>query len=250
VQEVLEHQRQIEKLREAFTYSSVETWQDLDSKGNAVKTETLEHEDIFVNGHLIERTVKRNDRPLDQHEEQKETDRVTKLIEKAQKTPPDRPLEGSEDFNMEPLANLANMMNFGSPRREIFRGRPTIVVDFMGRKDAKAHGLMENASKKVKGTVWIDEADREVAHIEATFMDDFKLGGGLLANIHKGTNLRYDEAPVNGVWLPTDAEGILTARVLLVRARRQHWTERDFHYKRFTVDAQQGKDAKAVVSKP
>jgi hypothetical protein len=37
--------------------------------------------------------------------------------------------------------------------------------------------------------------------------------------------------------------------VLLVKGIRQHFTERDYDYKRFRVEAQQGMDAKAVVEK-
>ena len=95
VREVEEQQKQLEKIRESYTYTSIETWQDLDSNGKVVKTETVEHYIFFVNGHQIERTTKKNDRPLSESEVQKETEHVTKLIEKAQKTPPDQPLDVS-----------------------------------------------------------------------------------------------------------------------------------------------------------
>ena len=65
-----------------------------------------------------------------------------------------------------------------NPRRETFRGRPTIVFDFQGRKDAKTHGIAEDASKKLQGTLWIDEADKEVAHMEVRFDDNFHVAGG------------------------------------------------------------------------
>ena len=92
--EVQEHQKQVEKVRENYTYSSQQTTQDIDSNGQVKKTETQEAEDFFVNGHLIERTVKKDGKTLDDHEQQKETERVTKLVEKAEKTPPDQSLEG------------------------------------------------------------------------------------------------------------------------------------------------------------
>ena len=92
--EVMDHQKQLEKVRETYTYSSSQTVQDIDSNGQVTKTETTEHEDFFVNGHVIERTVKKNGQPLSEHDQQKETERVTKLVEKAEKTPSDQPLEG------------------------------------------------------------------------------------------------------------------------------------------------------------
>lgn len=126
-------------------------------------------------------------------------------------------------------------------------GRPTIAFDFVGRKNAETHGVIENAIKRLKGTIWIDEADRQMARLEATFSDDFKVGGGLLASVRKGTCVHFDQAPVDGgLWLPTGAEATFTARFLLVRGRHQHFTEQDFDYKRFNVDTQQAKDARVI----
>jgi hypothetical protein len=242
--EVQEHQKQLEKVRENYTYSSLQTTQDIDSDGQVKKTETQEGEDFFVNGHVIERTVKKNGQPFDDHDQQKETERVTKLVEKAQKTPPDQPLEGQSIS----ISRVLEIMDVRNPRRETFRGRAAIVFDFAGRKDAQTHGLAEDASKKLQGTIWIDEADRQVAHLEVSFIDNFHVGGGLLANVQKGSNFRFDQTLVNGeVWLPTGAEANMQARVLLVKNMRQHFTESDYDFKRFHVDAQQVKDAKAVV---
>src|ERR1700753_2213233 len=86
MREVAEHQKQLDKVRESYTYTSLQTTQDLDANGKATKTESTENEDFFVNGHVIARVVKRDGQPLSPSEEKKETDRVTKLVEKAQKT--------------------------------------------------------------------------------------------------------------------------------------------------------------------
>lgn len=245
--EVEEHQKELDKVRENYTYSSMQTTQDIDANGQVKKTEDEEGEDFFVNGHAIERTVKKNGKPLSDHEQQKETERITKLVEKAEKTPPDQPLEGPEIS----VSRLLAIMDVRNPRRETFRGRATIVFDFVGRKDAKTHGLAEDASKKLEGTVWVDEADREIAHLEVTFKDNFHVAGGLVANIQKGSNFHFDQAPVSGeLWLPTGGEGTIQARVLLVKGFRQHFVERDYDYKRFQVDAQTSKDAKVAGGKP
>jgi hypothetical protein len=104
-----------------------------------------------------------------------------------------------------------------------------------------------DASKKLKGTMWVDEADRQVAHADVTFDDNFHVAGGLVANVQKGTNFHFDQAPVEEqLWLPTGGEGTLQARVLLFKNMRQHFSERDYDYKRFKVEAQQAKDAKVV----
>ena len=242
MREVEAHQKQLEKIRENYTYNSVLTIQDVDSGGQVRKTESQEYNDFFVHGHVIEREVKKDGQPLSSHEEQKEAERVTKLVEKAQKTPSDEPLDGPSIT----VSRLLDIMDVRNPRRVNYRGRPTIVFDFVGRKDAKTHGIVEDASKKLSGTVWVDEADRQVSHLEVRFDDNFHVAGGLLANVEKGSSFRFDQAPVaDGLWLPTGGEGNVQARVLLFKNLRQHVTERDFDFKRFSVETEQSKQAAA-----
>jgi len=244
MKEVQEHQKQLEKVRENYTYTDALTIQEMDGDGGVAKTETQESEEFFVNGHRISRKVKKDGKPLEGHDLEKETERVTKEVEKAGKTPPDQPLEGQAVS----IGRLLEIMDVRNPRREVYRGRPAIVFDFVGRKDAKTHGLAEDASKKLQGTMWVDEADREVAHLDVAFTDNFHVAGGIVANVQKGSNFHFDQAKVNGeIWLPTGADVTMLVRVLLFKNLRQHITARDYDFRRFRVDAEQGKDAKAVV---
>ena len=246
MREVQEHQKQLDEIRENYTYTSYQVVQDVDANGQTKKTETAEYEDFFVNGHVIERKVKVSDKPLDDAAQRKETERVTKLVEKAEKTSRDKPLEGPSIT----VGRLLEIMDVRNERRELYRGDPTIVFDFVGRKDAKTHGFAEDASKKLEGTLWINEADRQVAHLEVRFIENFRMVGGLVATVQKGSNFRFDQAKVNGeIWLPTGAEGMMQARVLLLKNLRQRFRERDYDYQRFRVEAQPQKDGKVGAGK-
>ncbi len=246
--EVMDHQKQLEKVRENYTYHASLTTQELDSSGKVTKTETEEDEVFFVNAHRILRTVRKDGKPLSDHDQQKEQEHVNKLVEKAVKTPPGEPLEGP-NVNVS-VTHLLEIMQVSNPRREEFRGRPTIIFDFAGLHDAKTHGMAEDASKKLAGTLWVDEKDRQVARMEARFTDNFHIGGGLVANVQKGSSFYFDQAPVNGeIWFPTGAEGHIEARVLLLKGIRQHVTEHNSDYQRFSVDAEQGKSATVVGPK-
>ena len=107
--------------------------------------------------------MKKNGQPLNDHDQQKETERVTKLVEKVEKTPTGHPPHHPTIS----VSRVLEIMDVRNERRVNFRGRTTIVFDFVGREDAKTHGLVEDASKKLQGTIWIDEADCQVAHLEA-----------------------------------------------------------------------------------
>jgi len=236
MREVQEHQKQLDAIRENYTYTSWQAVEDIDSNGTVKKQETGEYEEFFVNGHLIERKVKQSGRLLDGKEQQKETERVTKLVEKAEKTPRDKPLEGPSIT----VSRLLEIMDVRNPRRENFRGEPTIAFDFVGRKDVKTHGIAEDASKKLQGTLWINESDRQVSRLEVSFNDNFRVVGGIVATVQKGSNFRFDQAKVNGeIWLPTGGEGTMQVRVLMVKNLRQRFAERDYDYKRFKVETQQ-----------
>jgi len=243
--QVMDHQKALEKVRENYTYHTSTVTQEIDSNGKVTKTESEESEVFFVNTHRIERTVKTDGKPLNGHDEEKEQERVNKLVEKAERVPPGQSLEGPNVSIT--VSHLLDIMDVTNPRRLIFRGRKTIVFDFAGRRDAKAHGLVEDASKKLAGTLWVDEKDHQVARMEAHFTDNFHMVGGLLANVQKGSSFYFDQAPVNGeIWFPTSAEGQFSARILLVKGVRQHFVEHDSDYERFSVNAETSKDATVV----
>jgi hypothetical protein len=243
--DVMDHQKQLEKVRENYTYHSSNIVQDIDSGGKVTKTESEDSEVFFVNSHRIERAVKKDGKPLSDHDQQKEQERVNKLVDKAQHVPPGQPLEGRDEQIS--ITHLLDIMQVTNPRRETFRGRSTIVFDFAGKHDAKTHGIAEDASKKIAGTIWIDEKDKQVARMEAHFTDNFHVAGGLLANVQKGSSFYFDQAPVNGeIWFPTNAEGHIEARVLLLKGIRQHVVEHDSDYERFSVETETSKTATVV----
>lgn len=239
---VHDHQKQVEALREDYTFDSERTKQEIDGDGTVKSTEKEERQQFFVNGHMIGRLVKRNGQPLSADDQKKEDEHIKDLVEKAQKTSPDERLEGPSIS----VSRVLELVELRNPRRENFRGRPTIIFDFVGRKDAKTHGMMEDASKKLQGTVWIDEADLQVAHLEVLVADTFRIAGGLVASVQKGSTFRFDQAPVErGLWLPVGYETNMQARVLLVKNLREHVVQRDFGYKCFHVQTQQAVNVEA-----
>lgn len=245
MQEVVAHQKELETIRENYTYRELTVTEDVDPHGKVMKTESEEDEVFFVNGHEIDRVVQKNGKPLTGADADKEQKRVTKQVEKAEKVPSDRSLQNPNQTIT--VGKMLEIMQVTNPRRVEYNGRSTLEFDLAGRHDAKTHGIAEGAMKKIAGSIWIDEQDRQVAHLEVRFTDNFHLGGGLLANIEKGTEFRFDQGLVNGeIWLPTGGEIHVTARLMLLKGVRQHLTIHDWDYKRFHVDAEQQKSAAAL----
>jgi hypothetical protein len=235
LRDVEAHQKQLDKAREDYTFRSVQTTRELDSKGNTKKIETEEHEVFFVNGNEIEKLVRKNGKELTADQARKEQERVNKEVLKVSKP-------GYKDTDKDEItvSRLLEIVAFSHPRRVVLNGRNTIAFDFAGDEHAKTHGRGEDALKKVSGTIWIDEADREVSRMNATLDENYHVGFGLLASVAKGSNVVFDQALIrNEAWLPTNVALHLQARALLVAGIRAEIDIRFDQYQKFQTDATQ-----------
>jgi len=131
------------------------------------------------------------------------------------------------------LDDSVAMLNFALDRREMLHGRNTIVVTFTPKADAKPETSQGRIARQFKGSVWVDEAMREVVRIEATAIDDISIGAGLIARLNEGTKATLTREQVDGnIWLPTSIRFTGQGRALLFRRlnidQRIDW----FDYKR------------------
>ena len=96
-------------------------------------------------------------------------------------------------------------------------GRDTIAVDFAGDPKAKTRNRGEEVIRDLVGTAWVDEQDKVLVKAQGHFLNNFKVGAGMVVNIQKGTSFSMEQRKVNDeVWLPALIEGQGAARVLLV----------------------------------
>jgi hypothetical protein len=242
MKQVEAHQHKMDETRENYTYREVTLTHTLNKDGSVKKTESEEDEVFFVNAHEIDRKVKKDGKELNADEEKKEQDHVMKEVEKAQKTPPGQ----STDANDVSVSQLLAIMKVSNPRRETMDGRSTLAFDFVGDPHAKTHGMAENASKKLAGTLWIDEQDREVRRMIARFDDNFHLGFGLLS-VGKGSNFTFDQKLVNNeLWLPIDAQAHVVAHAIGIIGYRADIDVTDNDYKKFHAEAAQQPGAKQI----
>jgi hypothetical protein len=241
LREVEAHQKQLDKVREDYTFRSVQTTRQLDSSGNTKKVETEEHEVFFVNREQVQKLVRKDGKDLTPDQARKEQDRVNKEVLKISK-----PGYSNPDKDEITVSRLLQIVAFSRPRRVGLNGRDTIAFDFAGDPHAKTHGRGEDALKKVSGTIWIDEADREVSRMSATLDENYHVGFGLLASVAKGSNVVFDQGLIrNEAWLPTAIALHLQARAFLVAGFRAEVDIRFDQYKKFQTDAVQQPGATA-----
>jgi hypothetical protein len=235
VMDLDKNQKAAEVAAENYTYHLHRVTDTLDGKGNLKKTETLDMESLTVDGVRLDRIVGRDGKPLTPDEAQKEDERIDKEVAKAKERrakadAKDRATDSRGD-QLITASRFFELGKFSNERREDFNGRPTILVDYAGDPNAKTKNSAESVVRDLVGTVWIDEADRTMTRADGHFLNDFKIGGGLVVDIRKGTNFSMREQKVNGeAWLPEqiDADGHLRALLFVSFTGRFHMTATDY----------------------
>ncbi len=242
LQDVERNQKKLEALQRDYTYHVHTDQQELDKHGGVKKAETEEAESVTIDGVRVNRITARNGKPLTPDEQQKENERIDKDVAKAKERRSKVQAKGGDTDargdEIMPLSRILELGSFSNPRREVQNGRPVIVLDYAGNPQAKTHNTFEGIMRDVVGTVWIDETDRVLVAAQGHFLNDFKLGAGLLADVRKGTSFEFRTTRVSdGVWLPADIQGQGSVRLLLFASfnGRMHVTTSD--YRRFRTSA-------------
>src|SRR3984885_8516905 len=214
------NQRAAETIEKDYLYRSTWTLKELDGHGGVKKTETQEYDVFWIEGVPVHRLMKKNGKELSAEDQKKESERIDKEIvkvkekrrkadEKGKETGP----HGEEEVTVSRLLELGRFTN---ARRVQWNGRDTIAVDFAGDPNAKTKSRFEEVIRDMVGTAWVDEQDRTLVKAQGHFLNSFKIGGGLVANIQKGTSFSMEQRKVNNeVWLPAMVEGQGEARTLL-----------------------------------
>lgn len=234
LEEVKANQHKLDQIRENYTFHATRKVDALDKNGAIVTTSSSEREVFFVNGQRIARLVKKDGKDLSPSEDKAEQIRVKKLIETV--------VKGGKGGGPQPGARLNEIsailavVKISNPRRLLFKGRQTLVYDFTGDPKARSHDMEQSAAKKMSGTIWFDETDRQVARFEVRFNDTFHVAGGLFASVQKDTTLEVEQSPVgDGLWMQTASAEHLDARVVLSKLREDvHVT--DFDFRKFNAE--------------
>ncbi len=236
--EVEANQKAAEAIEKDYLYRSVQTEQELNKHGEVKKTETREYDEFWVEGVPVHRLTRKDGKELSAAEQKKESERIDNEVAKAKERRAKADRKGKET---DPLGHdeitvsrLLELGRFTNARRMQLNGRNTIAVDFAGDPAAKTRNRAEDVIRDLAGTAWVDESDRVLVKVEGHFLNTFKIGGGLVANIQKGTSFGFEQRKVNGeVWLPAILEGHGSARALLFFSFNGNVRAVDSDYRKF-----------------
>jgi hypothetical protein len=245
--EIDDNQKAIDKLKENYAGTRSEEETEYDKTGKISKRELHEYTFFYLSGNEVSTLVKKDGKALSDEEQKKENEKVQKEIQDIEKR--DAKKEAKEEKAKEEgkkkkddddvgIEVFLRACQFVNPRRERFRGQDVLVFDFEPNPEFKPHKLAEKVVHELAGVVWIDEKAHDVARLEAYFVGDFRFGGGLIANLQKGTSFVFEQAYINNeVWLPTYEEAHVGVRILLVKAFKVNAVTRYSDYKKFNVES-------------
>lgn len=239
------NQKEIDKVKENYAGTQVEEETEYDKSGNITKKELNEYTFFYLNGDEITTLVKKDGKPLSEEQLKKENEKTQKRIEEEQKREKKKEEkeekekeQGKESKDDDPgIEVFLRVCQFVNPRRERFRGQDVLVFDFEPNPEYKPKSMEERVVKELAGVIWIDEKAKDVVRLEAYFVGDVHIGGGVLANLQKGTSFTFEQAYINNeVWLPTYVEAHVGVRFLLVKGIKVNVTTKYSDYKRFNVE--------------
>ncbi len=243
--DIQKNQSALEDLRKNYTCHLSEEDDKTDSDGN-VKSRTVKDYDVFYIGdEQVLHLLAKDGKPLVGDDKKREDDRFNKRyddLEKKQAELANDPKKRAkkEEQDEAELSDFLRAEKFTNPRRVVFRGQEVIAFDFAGNPDYKPKKEIDRIIQKLTGEMWVDEQAREIARLEAHFAESAKVGGGLLASVHRGSNFVFEQEKINNeVWLPSYAEVHFSARIVFVNLK-QNFIDHYSDYKKFRVGATLG----------
>lgn len=235
LKQVERNQSKLEQDREKYSFTDVEEQDDVTRSGQ-VKKKTVDQYDVFfMRGYLIRRLVKKGGKPLSASAQKKEDARVQKLVEKYERKVEKK--SGSDDNDIG-IGVFLRTCVFTHPHWARLGGREVVAFDFAPNPRYRPQTGAERVVHSLAGQAWIDAQASEVVRLQAGFDSAYRIGGGVLASIEKGTTFTLDQTFVDGdAWLPSYTAIHARGRLLLFKGVRLNLEDTYSNYRVFHVDS-------------
>jgi hypothetical protein len=210
---------------------------DLNADGSVKRRRQRVEERFYVNGMEINHAQSRDGQPLSGGDAKKEQARVDKEVKKYS----DRAnVEKEQEHDEKQADTFLRALSFYNGRREQRENRSVVIYDLAGDPNFHPRRVEERFAQALTGRIWMDEQSGTPQELQVETVRDVKIGGGLLANIHKGfrAHLIQQRQP-DGVWLTKMVEGSGDMKAALFLHPRFRFREDLEKCHLFSVDTQQ-----------
>jgi hypothetical protein len=204
-----------------YLFNILNDRREFDSDGKETSRKSWLVERMLVDGYLVGWVRERDGKPISDTERAQQQEGLRKHIEARksqapQKAPPQRKRSKDEE---DWIQEFPEALDYKLVGEEAINGRPALVLDFVPRPGYRPTSMRARIFEKMKGRIWIDKADSEMARTEAEMFDTVSIGFGVAGRIYKGTSMRLSRRRVDeGVWLTEDQFFKFNARVMMVKS--------------------------------
>jgi hypothetical protein len=233
-----------------YTYTMRSDTQYLDRENRVKKTETREYEvyPSLDEDKAYQKLISKDGKPLnpkqladqDREYSRNAEARAQRLSRESKNDRDQRLAKGAEEKRKERevIEDLLKLYQFSILGRESVDDRSAIRLQFTPRTDYEPRTADAKILKKLRGYALISEEDMQIVRVSVELIDDYALGLGLLARVHKGSQLTFVRRKVNNeIWLPAEFHFVGSARAFLLKQFRIEATSVFSDYKKYSVSS-------------
>lgn len=243
---LLERAERTEASPTRYLYKQRSVVEHMNKEGEAERREETLHEAVLIGDEVYLRLVERGGKPLAGNDLKKEQEREAKFRRAAEKAKGKAGKKKEDEDEIVLSAELVNRYTWELLGREPMDGRPAFLLAFAPKGGALPRkSRMDDVLNKVRGRLWVDAEEYEVARLEAETVDTVKMWGGLLARVN-GLKLAYGQKRRSAEeWLPETADVTLRLRALVFFSQHMRMRLMWSDYRKAGPTAAQGKEPKA-----
>jgi hypothetical protein len=220
---VAQNYRDNYKKQRDYTYVERDVAKSMGGNGQVKSTEVRTYEIVEIYGEQVRRLIEKDDKPLDSKEAEKEEERIQKIVDKHKnESEEDRKKRIEKEAKQHEesrkfVDEIADSHDFRLVGTEVVDGREAWVIDGLPRAGYEPRDKEAKFVSKFRGRLWIDKDDLQLSRMDIEAVDTASVGW-VLARIHKGTRVIYEQTRMNDeIWLPQHLTFKFDARVALFK---------------------------------
>jgi hypothetical protein len=226
-----------------YTYIERDEERKVDGKGDLKSVDVTTYEVMDLYGEQVQRLIAKDDKPLDAEDSAKEEKKIQKIIDKRKSESEDERKKRAEKEEKDReegrkfVHEIADAYDFKLVGTELVGQREAWVIDGEPRPGFVPHLKESKFLSKLRGRVWIDKDDLQLAKMEVECLDTISWGL-FLARVHKGTRVMLEQTRVNDeVWLPLHFTAKIDVRLALLKEYNVNLEQTFRDYKKFRTSA-------------
>lgn len=208
-------------------------------KGEVSKRESETHEVLILAGRPYERLVAKNGEALSEKDTRKEQEKADKELAKRLKDPEKqaREIEKDREESRRYFAEIPRAFDFTLLGEETYEGLPAWKIHAEPRPDFKPQEDDAKVFKKVRGTVWVDQASYQWVKADMEVIDTISWGW-LVLRIPPGATMSFTQTRVNDeLWVPATVDVRANAKLGLLKTFRMGFELTFAEYRKFSVES-------------